>query len=399
MWIYRDIQRVWDELEREYSVIVITGSRQVGKTSLLEEIYGSDSLVSLDLPRIAEAAETTPEEFLGRLQFPAIIDEVQYAPSLFRPIKSLVDRVLKKSGEKLLLTGSERFHLMEGVTESLAGRAAIIDLSTLSLNELENHFKKKAEKSQLLQWLLDGGYPALHAQVSHRQRFYSNLVATYIERDVKRQGQVQSSRDFDRFLRLCAARTGQILSMNSIASDLQVSQTTVKKWLGILVASGIVELVEPWFSNVTKRLVKRPKLYFRDTGLCSFLLGLDSVAELQRSVHLGALFENLCFNQLSAFYQNQGLLKKIFYFRTKDGAEVDFVVSKGSEVVCYECKYSENPKHNEKCLAEVERLTGLKVLSLGLLNSGREPFWVNKDKGIYAQSVVDAGRPLQKGSL
>lgn len=393
MWIQREIEEIWQELRSEYPIVVVTGTRQVGKTSLLERLVGEENLVSLDLPNEARRAESTPEHFLSDLEFPAIIDEVQYAPALFRHLKYLCDRRLKKTGERIYLTGSERFVLMRDLSESLAGRAAIIELSGLSLKELEQATGKLASGSVLLKWLLMGGYPGLHAGSLKRERFFSNLVATYIERDVKRLGEVKDSRDFDRFLRLCAIRTGQILSMNGIAAEIGVSQTTVKRWLSILEASSIVDLVEPWFSNQTSRLVKRPKLYFRDTGLCAFLSGLESEEQLAKSPLLGALFETLCYNQLRTSYENRGLRKKIYYFRTRDGVEIDFVVEKGpNNLECYECKWSENPKAPLAALDHLEKINKQKVESLAVLNPGKHAFWLNKGRRIFAQNVASAGR-------
>jgi uncharacterized protein len=391
MWIKREIEKIWTELESEYPIIVVTGSRQVGKTSLLEKIYGTANIVSLDLPRVAEAAEFSPETFLNGLKLPAVIDEIQYAPELFRPLKHFADKVLKPSGQKILLTGSERFSLMAGVSESLAGRAGIVELSSLSLKELENQTNLKASGNQLIEWLLQGGYPGLHSTGANRERFYSNLFSTYIERDVKRLINVQETRDFDRFLRICSLRTGQILSMNNIASDLGISQTTIKRWLGVLQASALVDIVEPWHENANKRLIKSPKLYFNDTGLSTFLAGLNTKEEILRSPLLGAFFETLCYNQLRKSFQNRAIQEKIYYFRTRDGVEIDFLIPRGTECLAFECKYSENPKADLKPIKILEDATNLTITSLCLLNSGREPYRVSKERDIFAVSVADAG--------
>lgn len=391
MWIEREIQDKWDEITTEYPIIVVTGSRQVGKTSLLETIYGSANTVSLDLPRLSAQAENSPEAFLRDLILPAVIDEIQYAPGLFRPLKHFADTVLKPLGQKILLTGSERFSLMAGVSESLAGRAGIIELGTLSLRELEADTKKEASGVQLLDWLLMGGYPGLHAIGANRERFYSNMVATYIERDVKRLVNIQDTRNFDLFLRMCAMRSGQMLSMSGIASDLGLSQTSIKRWLGILEASAIIDIVEPWHTNANKRLVKTPKLYFNDTGLCTFLAGINSKEELNRSPLLGAYFETLCYNQLSRSFQNRAVRQKIYYFRTRDGVEVDFLVPHGTEFIAYECKYSEQPKLDVKSLRILEDVTKMKVSHHCILNSGRKQYRLSKTEQVFAVSVVDAG--------
>lgn len=392
MWIERDIESSWEEICQAYPIVVVTGSRQVGKTSLLEHLVGADNLVSLDLPSEARRAETTPEQFIEGLRFPAIIDEVQYAPSLFRYLKHLCDRRLKKTGERVFLTGSERFVLMRDLSESLAGRAGLVELSGLSLRELERATGQSAAGSTLITWMLQGGYPGFHAVSLSRERFFSNLVATYIERDVKRLGEIRDARDFDRFLRLCAVRTGQILSMNAIAAEVGVSQTTIKRWVSILQASAIVDIVEPWFSNATSRLIKRPKLYFRDTGLCTFLMGLDSEDALIKSPHLGPVFETLCYNQIRASYDNRAVRGQIFYFRTKDGAEIDFVIPKGpNSFDCFECKWSEHPKFSPVGLAELEKATGGSALSFALLNTSRQPHLIDREHAVFALSAADAG--------
>jgi uncharacterized protein len=392
MWIEREIKAVWDEIQSEYPVIVVTGTRQTGKSSLLEHIYGADQSISLDLPRVAIEAEQSPELFLSGLSLPAVIDEVQYAPALFRPLKHFADTVLRPNGQKVILTGSERFSLMEGISESLAGRAGLLELGTLSLIELENHFEREASGVQLLEWLLSGGYPGLHANQINRDRFYSNLVSTYIERDVKRLISVQDTRDFDRFLRICALRSGQLLSMSGIASDLGVSQTTIKRWLNVLEASSIIDLIEPWHGNANKRLVKTVKLYFNDTGLCTFLAGVNSIDELKRSPLLGAYFETLCYNQLRRSFQNRGLNQKIYFFRTRDGAEVDFILPYGTEAVAYECKYSESPQIDTRGIEAFERMSGLSLRCLYVLNSGRGSYPLPSERKVAAVSVADAGR-------
>jgi uncharacterized protein len=392
MWIIREIEEFWNSIVEYYPIVVITGTRQVGKTSLLEHVVGAENLISLDLPSVAARAENSPEAFLETLPSPSIIDEVQYAPSLFRSLKHYVDVVKRKQKRAIVfLTGSERFSLMAQVSESLAGRAAIIELPTLGLRELERYYGKEASKRELLTLLLKGGYPALHATQMSRERFFSNLVSTYIERDVKRLVHIQDTRDFDKFLRLCAVRTGQLLSMNGIAADIGISQPTVKRWLHILEASGIIDIVEPWHSNSSKRMVKTPKLYFNDTGLCSYLSGVMSEDELERSSLLGAFFETLCYGQLRRSFQNRGLQQRIYFYRSRDGVELDFIIPRGSECLAFECKYSENPKAPVKIRNKVQEDIGMKLSSLSIVNAGRHTYPLDDSKTIFAVSCVDVG--------
>ena len=394
MWIKRDIEQNFASLIQEYPVVVLTGSRQVGKTALLEHLYGANNLISFDLPRVAAEAEAAPEAFLEKLPPNAILDEIQYVPSLFRPLKYFADRVLKPAGSNLFLTGSERFALMAGVTESLAGRAAVVELGTLSLRELERHTGQEASKQQLLDWMIAGGYPGLHASTGDRRRFFSNLVSTYIERDVRRLANVQDSRDFDRFMRLCANRTGQLLSMSGIAQELGVSQPTVKRWLNVLTASAIIDIVEPWHSNLNKRLVKTPKLYFNDTGLCAFLCGLVTTDELQRSSLLGPLFETACYGQLRRGLQNRGLQERIYFFRSRDGAEVDFIVPRGTEWLAYECKYSEHPAINQRNLTALEEATAMNIRKFSVATASRSSYPLDENRTTWTTSVVDLEREL-----
>lgn len=340
MWIERDIQALLRQAAATRPVLLLTGARQTGKTSLCQETFKHHRFVSLDLPRIAEEAETSGEQFLETYKPPVIIDEIQYAPALFRYIKNWVDAHRKENGA-LVLTGSQKFELMAGVSESLAGRIEILPLMPLSLHELERWSGKKAETSQLLEWILKGGYPELYAEGLDFERFYSSYVATYLERDVRQILQVRNLRDFDRFMRLAALRTGQLFSLHSFSSDVGVSPNTIKDWLSVLNASQIVSLVEPYYENLGKRLVKTPKLYFLDTGLACFLAGLRSTRDLSASVLLGPLFETLVFGQIVRWHANKGKTLKLYFYRDHSGTEVDFVVPIGDKLKLYECKWTE----------------------------------------------------------
>jgi predicted AAA+ superfamily ATPase len=311
MWIARDIAHILVSQAKERPVLLLTGARQTGKTSLAKETFKRHGFVSLDLPRLAEEAEESGEEFLRKHQTPLIIDEVQYAPALFRYLKQAVDERRQETG-LFILTGSQKFGLMAGVSESLAGRVGVFDLYSLSLAEMEQFGKQTAEGKQLLEWMLRGGYPELHAKGLDAERFYSDYVATYLERDVRQIVQVKNLRDFDRFLRLVAVRTAQMLSLHSLASDVGVSPTTIKSWLSVLEASHIVYMLEPYYQNLGKRLVKTPKLYFLDTGLACFLTGLRTVEDIERSTLLGPLYETLALGQMVRWYANRGKQPRIY---------------------------------------------------------------------------------------
>ncbi len=354
MWIPRKVEAALIETARQRPVLLLTGARQTGKTSLLRRAFTKAHFVTLDLPRTASEAEESGEQFLGRLERPLIVDEIQYAPSLLRHVKAEVDAGRKEKG-RFFLTGSQKFSLMQGVSESLAGRVAVFELHSLSCGELEAGLKTPADRSQVLNWMVVGGYPEIHAEGLDPQRFYSDYLVTYLERDVRQLLNVRSLRDFDRFMRLLASRSGQLLSLNSFASELGISPNTAKAWLSVLEASNIVCLLPPYFRNFGKRIVKTPKLYFLDTGLALFLLGIESPRQLLHSSFLGPMFETFVLGQLIRHYANRGVPAPLYFFRDHHGVEVDFVLARGDEIDLLEAKWSENPADAVKQLDAFSR--------------------------------------------
>lgn len=371
MWIEREIQPLLTTIAQQRPAIIVTGCRQAGKTSVLRHAFPDHHYVSLDLPNQAQEAEESGAQFLERHPAPLIVDEVQYAPQLLRYVKNAIDQQRDRNG-LYLLTGSQKFALMHGVTESLAGRVAVLDCHSLSIAELERWSGKTAEGAQLLDWIVHGGYPELHAKSLDPQRFYADYLVTYLERDVRQVLQVKSLRDFDRFMRLVAIRTGQLLSYSSYASDLGVSPNTIKSWISVLEASNIVRLLEPYYSNIGKRLVKTPKLYMLDTGLACYLAGIRSANDLHQSALLGAFFETHVMGQIVRWYANRGLTPSVYYYRDHHGHEVDFVVAVGEKLKLIECKWSETPPSNLKGFEEVARQLGEKnVLSRSVITPAR----------------------------
>lgn len=373
MWIEREIERYLMDVSGERPACILTGGRQTGKTSLLLRMFPDIRYVSLDVPSLAGEAEESGERFLERLDPPLIIDEVQYAPGIFRFLKADID-ANRNRRRRFLLTGSQKFSLMQGVTESLAGRVSIVELYTLSARELERWSGTKADPATLLRWMFTGGYPELHARSLDPQRYYGDLVATYLERDVRQALQVKNLRDYDRFLRLAAVRTGQLLSMNSFASDLGISPNTVKSWLSVLEASGIIWLLEPYYGNPGKRIVKSPKLYFTDTGLAAYLAGFRSEEDLAQSPLLGAFFESHVLGQMVRKYVNRCRRPAIYFFRDHHGHEVDFIVPIGGRLRLYECKWSEDPSAVVPSFAVIEKAVGShNILSRSVITPGRNP--------------------------
>ena len=372
MWITREIEATLRAASETRPAVVVTGCRQTGKTSLLTRAFPDYRYVSLDVPVVGEEAETSGGEFLRRHQPPVIVDEVQYAPTLLRHIKSDIDAHRGEAG-RFLITGSQKFPLMAGVSESLAGRSSVLTLHTLSAREFEAWSGETLAGAALLEWIRRGGYPELHAGDLDAQRFYSDYLATYLERDVRSVLGVRSLRDFDRFMRLCASRTAQLVSFSSLATDLGVSPNTVRSWLSVLDASNVIYLLEPYFENLGKRIVKSPKLYFLDTGLCCFLLGARTPRDVSDSPLLGALFETHVLGQIVRHFANRGRRPDLYFYRDHHGREVDFLIPSAGRFTLIECKWTESPSAVQRGFAEIESLVGTnRIISKTVVTPLRE---------------------------
>ncbi len=339
MWIKRDSEDLIRELGKHFPVVFVTGARQVGKTSILSHLFPDFSYVTLDDPAKAAEAIHAPQDFIDALKLPAIIDEAQYAPDLFRHIKLTVDRAKRKG--QFFITGSQSFPLMQNLSESLAGRCGIINLQPLSAHEL-NRGKRL---SSVEDYISTGGFPALYADKDiNRQHWYPSYIATYLERDVRNIMQVGSLRDFNRFLRAAAIRTAQTLSFADLARDVGVAPNTIKAWISVLEASHMIHLLEPYHRSIGKRLVKSPKLYFLDTGLAANLMGLYTWQDIANSPMAGALWETYAFSQIQRHLLSRGINNPpLYYWRTKDGREVDFIIEKGGQFIALEAKLTGAP--------------------------------------------------------
>lgn len=347
MWIVRDLKTELLNLSKSFSILVVVGPRQVGKTTLIEKAFPDYDYVPLDLAGHAEFAETRPEDFLRRHAPPVILDEIQYAPSLFRHIKATVDSRRDERG-LFVLSGSQNYQLMESVSESLAGRAAIVPFSGLSGAEWQA--AGFLEQHAWSDFLWRGGFPALWAEGENsppRDRWYQGYLATYLERDVRNLAQIGSLRDFERFLRAAAARTAQTLNMSELGRDVGVSTPTIKTWLSVLQASGQVLLLEPYYRSLGKRLAKSPKLYFSDTGLAAFLVGFASAESLWQSQQAGALFENYVVSQWLRFRDWQQPSASLWFWRDQRGNEVDLVIEWNGKLHAIEVKLTERPSRKD----------------------------------------------------
>lgn len=338
MWIPRAVEPRLQRSAKTRPVVVLTGARQTGKTSTFLRLFPNYSFVSLDLPTEAEQAEKEPRTFLQRHPPPVIIDEVQYAPALFRHLKVAVDAHRTRNGQ-FLLTGSQKFTLMKNVSDSLAGRADIVELETLSFAEIRTALPQAGVETAIVR----GGFPELYANPEiDSVAFYNSYLATYLERDVRSLTNVGSLRDFERFVRACALRSANLLNKADLARDVGIAPSTANHWLSMLEASGQVVLLEPWFSNRTKSIVKSPKLYFADTGLLCALLNIRSDEALLQSPAAGAVWETFVFAQLRDRERRAGRVGSLFFWRDRT-REVDFVVDVGGRLELLEAKWTELP--------------------------------------------------------
>ncbi len=318
--IPRTAAALLNEIRTGYPVITLTGPRQSGKTTLARTAFGDKPYVSLETPDEREFAELDPRGFLARFPDGVIIDEVQHVPALLSWLQTDVDA----SGQmgRFVLTGSQNFSLMANLSQSLAGRSALVQLLPLSITELRQAGKLPDELDALL---LRGGYPALYARAVQPARWYADYTQTYLERDVRQITQVQDLGSFQRFLRLAAGRTGQLLNLASLAQDADIAQSTARAWLSVLEASYVVHLLRPHHRNWGKRIVKMPKLYFLDTGLAASLLGIQTSAQLAPHPLRGALFETLIVGEFLKARWHAGWPSNLYFWRDNIGLEIDLL--------------------------------------------------------------------------
>jgi len=360
-YITRNLEQVVNEVTREYPVVLVTGPRQVGKTTMLLKLMeGTDrKYVSLDDLNERSLAKSDPELFLQLHKPPVLIDEVQYAPELFTYIKIHADRY--KTPGDFWLTGSQVFKLMRGVRESLAGRFAVLSLTSLSQAEVcggktepftvdmsalseRRSERMPADTSRIFERIFMGSMPAIvSGQISNSGIFYSSYLSTYIERDVRELSDSIDSMKFLRFITAAAARCGQMLNVTDIANDADINTKQAKDWLGILETLGIIFYLHPYSNNLLKRLVKTPKLYFYDTGLVCHLTRWSSPETLEAGAMNGAVLENYVVAEIMKTYLNSGKEPYIYYYRDKDAREIDIVLEHDGILNPLEIKKSSNP--------------------------------------------------------
>ena len=363
MYIQRHIQPVVERIARRKPVLVLTGARQVGKSTMLKEVYHHLNYVALNRPLVRQSAIDNPSLFFEAHPQPVIVDEIQKAAALFDYIKDIVDEDRAKG--RFYLTGSQSMKLMKGVSDSLAGRAGIIKLLGLSMRELEGiacrapfvptqehrkamqaagagfDYRKTAER------IHKGFFPELYENPSDLRDwadYYSSYFQTYIEKDIKDVLQIQDESAFIKFVKAAASLTGEMLNLNVISGICGKDAKTVKAWLSVLESSGLVYLLEPYYNNFNKRLIKTSKLYFLDTGLACWLLGWNTPEQLVNGAMWGHMFESFVFAEVLKSYYNDGIVKPpLYYYRDKDKNEIDLLIEDGEMLYPVEIKTTSDP--------------------------------------------------------
>ncbi len=331
----RTLQAELESLAQGYPVVTVTGPRQSGKTTLVQQTFPHKPYVNLEIPDVKEMAHTDPRSFLGKYPSGAILDEIQTVPQLLSYIQGIVDANQEKGF--FILTGSHQLELHQSITQSLAGRTALATLLPMSLSELEN---AKIQLS-LDEALLKGGFPRIFTDKLDPSKAYRNYFQTYIERDVRQLIHIKDLIQFQRFVRLCAGRIGQLLNLEGLAGDVGISAHTVREWISVLEASFIIVRLAPYYENFGKRIVKSPKLYFTDVGLACYLLGIENEAQLSRDPLRGNLVENLVVLELMKARLNRGKDPQLYFFRDAHGHEVDVIFQSGHTLIPIEIKASQ----------------------------------------------------------
>ncbi|MBW3469762.1 ATP-binding protein [Arthrospiribacter ruber] len=367
MLVSRDIVSAIKRISPKYPILALTGPRQSGKTTLLKSLFPDYRYVSLENPDNRNFAESDPNGFLKEFHTHVIFDEVQRVPELFSYIQNIVD---DRRGEMgiYVLSGSQNFHLMHSITQSLAGRVAIFKLFPFDLKELNN---AGILEENYLNSLIKGYYPAIYDRDIPSKVFYSNYIETYINRDIGELVAIRNLRIFQNFLALCATRAGQLLNMNALANECGISQPTAKAWLSALEQSFITFQLYPYHKNFNKRIVKTPKLYFYDTGLLCHLLKISKTESILTNPIKGALFENMMIAEYVKQMHHQNNPQDLWFWRDAAGNEIDLLVDKGDKIDIIEFKASQTIKTQMfDGLAKFEEISQIQNLNKSLVYGG-----------------------------
>ena len=374
MYIKRNIENIIKKISSEFPVLVLTGARQVGKSTMLQLIKENNmNYVTLDDLDARNLALNDPKYFLEQYSYPVLIDEIQYAPNLLPFIKIIVDEERLKNLKNnepnkplFWLTGSQQFKVMKEVSESLAGRIGVLNLYSLSLNEIINNdssifnpkienlkmkkINSKVDTKQIFEIIYNGGMPSIVTKTIDRNNYFSSYINTYIERDVKQLLNVGKTIEFYNFMQYIAVRTAQEINYATIANEIGVDSKTIKNWISILESSGIIYLLQPYYSNLSNRIIKSPKLYFMDTGLCSYLAKYPNAQTLEVGALSGAIFETFVVSEIIKNLTSNGVDPKmnLYYYRDKDQKEIDLIYVEGDVLYPIEIKKGISPSNPDK---------------------------------------------------
>ncbi|NQY81052.1 MAG: ATP-binding protein [Candidatus Caenarcaniphilales bacterium] len=352
MYLERKITSFLERIVHQFPAILLSGCRQSGKSTLLRKIFPDYAYVTLDDIQARDTAKTDPKLFLDFYKAPVIIDEIQNAPDLLSYIKIEIDNNRKKKGQ-YILTGSQQFNLVADIHESLAGRLGMATLTPMSIEEL-----KKKNISTWITHSLSGLYPELITDKELEPKlWYSTYIESLLNKDIRDNLKREHLGTYDRFIKLIAARCGQELKYQDFAKELGVSNLTIQSWINLLERSQIIFLIQPYYNNLGKRIVKSPKLYFLDTGLVSYLSGNSNQEIIQNGPMGGALFENFVIAEIFKFFSNRGIKPPLYHFRDSQGVEVDLVIEYENKYLLFEIKSTMSPKKNHiSGLSKVSKL-------------------------------------------
>lgn len=373
MYIERNIENVILQLSKNYPVIMVCGQRQVGKSTMLNHIKKDRKYVTFDDLHARNLAKTDPELFFDTYGYPILIDEFQKEPLILEEIKRIVDlKTLNGDDTNGLfwLTGSQKFKMMKNVSESLAGRVAVLDMSSLSfseinctkngifipkISELKKRVNYKRDVHEIFEMIFKGGMPKVITTSIDRERYYMDYVNTFLERDIRDLSQVGKINEFYQFLVYMAAHTAQELKYDAISKEVGVSAPTIKEWVSILEKSGVLFVLHPYYEKVTDRLVKTPKAYFMDTGLAAYLTMWPDSRTLENGPLSGAFFETYVISEIVKSYYNAGKMLNLFYYRDVDQKEIDLLIVDANTIYPIEIKKNKNPSWNEKNVKVLEK--------------------------------------------
>jgi uncharacterized protein len=372
MWINRSITTELQDLANHYPVVMVTGPRQSGKTSLCRYMFPDKPYYSLENPDMRNAIISDPRAFFNANADGAIIDEFQRYPEILSYIQGIVDE--KKQKGQFILTGSNNVAMLTNVSQSLAGRVAILKLLPFSVSEISEITKK----FNLEDYLYTGFYPGIYANNLNPTKAYRNYYETYIERDVRQLINIKDLVSFQKFIRLCAGRTGQLFNASNLATEVGVTVMTIQSWLSVLQATYVVFMLQPWSVNISKRLVKTPKLYFYDVGLASYLLGIENTKHVETHPLRGSLFENLVVVDLLKKRFNAGMDNNLFFYRDNHGNEIDVIQEAGAGVTAFEIKSAQTfTPHFLKGLDYLRKIAAQFTGESNLIYDGAEEMTIN----------------------